>query len=117
MSTAAMTRVDIAVESIDVSAYTVPTDAPEADGTLSWDATTIVLVHAQAGGKTGLGYSYADVSTAKLVQSKLAGSRVWNGRNVSVEGVECDGRARSATSAGPASARWRSPPSTSRCGI
>ena len=72
MSTAAASRVDVAVDAIDVAAYTIPTDAPEADGTLSWDATTIVVVHAHAGGRCGLGYSYADVSTAKLVRSKLA---------------------------------------------
>jgi L-alanine-DL-glutamate epimerase-like enolase superfamily enzyme len=61
------------VEQIDVGAYTIPTDAPEADGTLAWDATTIVVVHARGGGETGLGYTYADVSTAKLIASKLAG--------------------------------------------
>jgi L-alanine-DL-glutamate epimerase-like enolase superfamily enzyme len=61
------------VDGLDVGAYTVPTDAPEADGTLSWSATTIVVVHAHAGGETGLGYTYADVSTAKLVASKLSG--------------------------------------------
>ena len=71
MSASAMIATDVAVESIDVAAYTVPTDAPEADGTLSWDATTIVVVHAHAGGETGLGYSYADVATAKLVRAKL----------------------------------------------
>ena len=69
--TAIATRV--AVEAVEVAAYTVPTDAPEADGTLAWDATTIVVVHAHAGGASGLGYTYADVSTAKLVESKLAG--------------------------------------------
>jgi L-alanine-DL-glutamate epimerase-like enolase superfamily enzyme len=65
-------RVEVAVEGLEVAAYTVPTDAPEADGTLSWTETTIVVVHARAGGERGLGYTYADVSTAKLVQSKLA---------------------------------------------
>jgi L-alanine-DL-glutamate epimerase-like enolase superfamily enzyme len=71
--TCASARVHAAIESIEVGAYTVPTDAPEADGTLAWDATTIVVVHAWAGGAVGLGYTYADVSTAKLVASKLAG--------------------------------------------
>jgi L-alanine-DL-glutamate epimerase-like enolase superfamily enzyme len=61
------------VEQLDVGAYTIPTDAPEADGTLAWDATTIVVVHARGGGESGLGYTYADVSTAKLIASKLAG--------------------------------------------
>ena len=61
------------VDRIEVAAYTVPTDAPEADGTLAWDSTTIAVVHAYAGGEWGLGYTYADVSTARLVASKLAG--------------------------------------------
>ncbi|HLY49413.1 MAG TPA: enolase C-terminal domain-like protein [Solirubrobacteraceae bacterium] len=66
------TRVEAPVEALEVAAYTVPTDAPEADGTLSWEETTIVVVHARAGREQGLGYTYADVSTAKLVESKLA---------------------------------------------
>ncbi|HWE34492.1 MAG TPA: enolase C-terminal domain-like protein [Solirubrobacteraceae bacterium] len=64
---------EVAVEGLEVAAYTIPTDAPEADGTLAWDSTTIVVVHAHAGDAHGLGYSYADVSTAKLIESKLAG--------------------------------------------
>ena len=66
------TRVEAPVEAVEVAACTVPTDAPEADGTLSWEATTIVVVHVRAGDETGIGYTYADVSTAKLVESKLA---------------------------------------------
>ncbi len=66
-------RADAPIEQLEVAAYTVPTDAPEADGTLSWDSTTIVVVHASGGGQTGLGWTYADVSTAKLIESKLAG--------------------------------------------
>ncbi len=69
---ASVPSVQAPVEELEVGAFTVPTDAPEADGTLSWDATTIVVVHASAGGETGIGYTYADVSTAKLVASKLA---------------------------------------------
>jgi L-alanine-DL-glutamate epimerase-like enolase superfamily enzyme len=60
------------VEHLEVLAYEVPTDAPEADGTLSWNETTIVVVTAHGGGETGLGYTYADTSTATLAQSKLA---------------------------------------------
>src|ERR671937_423150 len=65
-------RVDVPVESVDVAAYTIPTDAPESDGTLEWDSTTIVVVEVHAGGETGLGYTYADVAAAKFVESKLA---------------------------------------------
>jgi L-alanine-DL-glutamate epimerase-like enolase superfamily enzyme len=61
------------VDRLEVAAYTVPTEMPEEDGTLRWDATTIVVVHAHARGVAGLGYSYADVATAKLIESKLAG--------------------------------------------
>jgi L-alanine-DL-glutamate epimerase-like enolase superfamily enzyme len=61
------------VESLAVSAYTIPTEALESDGTLGWDSTTIVLVEATGGGERGLGYTYGDVSTGKLIESKLAG--------------------------------------------
>ncbi|MFZ0381061.1 MAG: enolase C-terminal domain-like protein [Solirubrobacteraceae bacterium] len=71
MSTAV--RAQAPVEELEVGAFTIPTDRPEADGTLAWDSTTIVVVHAHGGGEVGLGYTYADVSTAKLVDSKLAG--------------------------------------------
>jgi L-alanine-DL-glutamate epimerase-like enolase superfamily enzyme len=61
------------VEKIEVSAYTVPTDTQESDGTLRWDSTTMVLVEATGGGERGLGYTYGDVSVGKFVESKLAG--------------------------------------------
>ena len=63
---------DYPVTSLNVSAYTVPTDAPEADGTFAWDKTTLVLTEAEAGGKTGLGYTYADTATALVIQETLA---------------------------------------------
>jgi L-alanine-DL-glutamate epimerase-like enolase superfamily enzyme len=66
-------RREAPVDALEVGAYTVPTDAPEADGTLSWSSTTLVVVHVQAAGESGLGYTYADISTAKLIESKLAG--------------------------------------------
>ncbi len=54
-----------------VSAFTVPTDAPEADGTFSWNSTTMVLVQIEASGKRALGFTYADASTATLAESLL----------------------------------------------
>jgi L-alanine-DL-glutamate epimerase-like enolase superfamily enzyme len=62
----------VPVESVEASAYTIPTDAPESDGTLSWDSTTFVLVTARAGGKTGTGYTYAGTPVVTVVESKLA---------------------------------------------
>lgn len=68
-----MTRsVEAPIETIEAAAYSVPTDAHESDGTFEWDKTTLVVVEARAGGETGLGYTYADAATAKLVQSMLA---------------------------------------------
>lgn len=47
-----------AVSAVTAAAYTVPTDAPKADGTCAWDSTTIVVVHASAAGATGVGHTY-----------------------------------------------------------
>jgi L-alanine-DL-glutamate epimerase-like enolase superfamily enzyme len=63
----------IPIEHLDVAAYQIPTDAPESDGTLAWDSTTLVLVAAHAGGCTGIGYTYAGPSAATVVSGKLAG--------------------------------------------
>jgi L-alanine-DL-glutamate epimerase-like enolase superfamily enzyme len=60
------------VETLEVSAFTVPTDAPESDGTAKWDSTTIVVVKLGGGGETGLGYTYAPAAAGKLVEERLA---------------------------------------------
>ncbi|WP_432133746.1 MULTISPECIES: enolase C-terminal domain-like protein [unclassified Streptomyces] len=68
-------RVECRVDAVDVHAFEVPTDGPdgrEQDGTLDWDSTTMVLVRVHAGGISGLGYTYGDVSVARFVESKLA---------------------------------------------
>ena len=53
---------------LDVSAFTIPTDAPESDGTLRWTSTTLVLVELTGGGERSLGYTYADLATAVLIR-------------------------------------------------
>jgi L-alanine-DL-glutamate epimerase-like enolase superfamily enzyme len=60
-----------AVEALKVSVCTVPTDAPEADGTLAWESTTIVIVEASAGGERGLGYTYGSAAIGGYVEGKL----------------------------------------------
>jgi len=62
---------DAVVTEMRVRAYTVPTDAPESDGTLEWDATTIVVVEVEAGGESGIGYTYGDRSVAAFIDSQL----------------------------------------------
>jgi L-alanine-DL-glutamate epimerase-like enolase superfamily enzyme len=75
----AMDQNSVPIQRIEVSAYTIPTDFPESDGTLEWDKSTLVLVRAKAGGKQGVGYTYADTATAHLIQHLLA--KVAEGRD------------------------------------
>ncbi len=60
------------IERLEVAAYKIPTDEPESDGTLKWSSTTLVAVHAHAGGKAGFGYSYTHQSAAQLIRDRLA---------------------------------------------
>jgi L-alanine-DL-glutamate epimerase-like enolase superfamily enzyme len=60
------------IDAVEASARTIATDAPESDGTLEWDSTTIVLVRVFAGEHAGLGYTYGDASIAELAEGKLA---------------------------------------------
>ncbi|MDX1662580.1 MAG: enolase C-terminal domain-like protein [Candidatus Promineifilaceae bacterium] len=56
-----------------VGAYTIPTETPEADGTIAWQSTSMVLVEAQSeDGTVGLGYSYAAPAAGLFIEEKLA---------------------------------------------
>jgi L-alanine-DL-glutamate epimerase-like enolase superfamily enzyme len=59
------------VRALDVRAYRVPTEQPEADGTLEWGSTTVIVVHAFAGSACGLGFSYAPRAAAVLADELL----------------------------------------------
>ncbi|AKU90235.1 enolase C-terminal domain-like protein [Vulgatibacter incomptus] len=65
-------RGDPTIDRLEVSAYRIPTDQPESDGTLAWDSTTLVLVEVEGGGRRGLGYSYTSQVAAGLIRSFLA---------------------------------------------
>jgi L-alanine-DL-glutamate epimerase-like enolase superfamily enzyme len=60
------------LESLSARAYRIPTDYPEADGTASWDSTTMVLVQVQGAGHEGLGYTYTHASAAQLINDRFA---------------------------------------------
>ena len=60
------------VTAVDSAVYVVPTDAPEADGTLAWDKTTVVVATADAGGERGLGWSYASAAAQTVITEMLA---------------------------------------------
>ena len=74
------------INQLDVSAFTIPTDFPEADGTMEWDSTTLILVEAHAGGHTGMGFTYADRAAAGVIDRVL--SQVVLGRDaLAIEGA------------------------------
>lgn len=60
------------IESVDVGVYDIPTDQKEADGTLAWSSTTMVLVEVHSGGQTGLGWTYAGRGSGVVIEEKLA---------------------------------------------
>jgi len=100
---------DAPVERLAVSAYTVPTDRPESDGTKAWDSTTLVLVEATAGGETGIGYAYAHAAAAHVAADLLAHAvrgldaldvgTAWHAMHHAVRNVGRDGIAASAIAA------------------
>jgi len=66
-----MNKAETSITSVEVSAYTIPTDAPEGDGTFRWNSTTLVLCEIHACGQIGVGYTYGNKATA-VVADELA---------------------------------------------
>ena len=62
------------VREITTAVYVIPTDAPEADGTLAWDQTTIVVAWARAGTARGIGWTYAAATAQGVIADVLAGA-------------------------------------------
>lgn len=62
----------IPVESVTTRTFTVPTDEPEADGTLGWQSTTMVTAEVSAGGTIGLGWTYASRASQTIIEDLLA---------------------------------------------
>jgi L-alanine-DL-glutamate epimerase-like enolase superfamily enzyme len=63
-----------ALDALNVRAFTIPTDAPESDGTIEWSETTIVVVQASAGATKGLGYSYTTSAATRVITELLEGA-------------------------------------------
>jgi L-alanine-DL-glutamate epimerase-like enolase superfamily enzyme len=116
MSALAMTAVPAAAErgdthlaSLRASAYTIPTDLPESDGTFAWESTTLVVVEVQAGGHAGTGYTYAAEAAVPLINGALWRAirscdvndppAAWRAMNVAVRNLGRDGLAANAISA------------------
>lgn len=60
------------IDAVEVLVLRIPTDAPEADGTATWDHTGMVLVEIHAGGQTGLGFTYGSPACAEVIRHTLA---------------------------------------------
>ena len=71
MATRAATRYEATIDSVSVSAFTIPTDQPEADGTFQWDSTTVVVAEPSAGGTTGLGFTYGPEACGTVFRELL----------------------------------------------
>ncbi len=67
-----MNTPDATIDEVTASVYTFPTDHPEADGTLSWSETTMIIVEVSGGGQVGLGYTYAAAACQPLIDDMLA---------------------------------------------
>lgn len=80
------------IDEVVATVYTVPTDAPEADGTLTWDSTTLVLVEVHAGDRVGTGWTYGPPACASVISDKLAG--LLKGRSVLDTGGSFDAMVR-----------------------
>jgi L-alanine-DL-glutamate epimerase-like enolase superfamily enzyme len=64
-------EVELPIRSVSVRSYVIPTTEPEADGTIEWRSTTLVLVEISAGGKSGLGFTYASKASAEIIAETL----------------------------------------------
>ncbi|MFY9915422.1 MAG: enolase C-terminal domain-like protein [Nocardioidaceae bacterium] len=60
------------VDAVDASAYTIPTDAPEGDGTLTWNSTSMVVVRVRSGDVVGTGWTYAPAACVAIVDGLLS---------------------------------------------
>lgn len=64
--------IEAPITNLTATAYTIPTDSPEADGTLAWTSTTLILVRAWAAGSVGTGWTYGSPACAAVVTDSLA---------------------------------------------
>jgi L-alanine-DL-glutamate epimerase-like enolase superfamily enzyme len=97
------------IQRLEASAFKVPTDFPEDDGTAEWDSTTLILVEVVAGKISGLGYSYSHECCVPLIREKLfpivrgknpfSLSVLWNEMNSAVRNLGRHGIAMSAIAA------------------
>lgn len=86
------------ISRVEAAAYTIPLEQTESDGTLTWSATTIVIVRVCGGGHLGVGYTYAPAAAARIVEDTMAS--VVEGRDVLAPGRAWDAMARAVRNQG-----------------
>ena len=59
------------INKLTTSVYIIPSETPEADGTFEWNSTSMILVELEAEGKKGLGYTYASIAVATLIENSF----------------------------------------------
>jgi L-alanine-DL-glutamate epimerase-like enolase superfamily enzyme len=59
------------IDRLAAEVFRFPTPTPEGDGTLRWDATTVVAVTAHAGNLSGLGWTYSTNAAATVISDVL----------------------------------------------
>jgi L-alanine-DL-glutamate epimerase-like enolase superfamily enzyme len=97
------------IEQVEAHAFHIPTDAPEADGTIAWNSTTLIVASITAGGMTGMGYTYSGSSVpaiindtlvpALIAQDAFAIPRLWQAMVAAVRNLGWRGLCASAISA------------------
>jgi len=102
-------RTTVPIKKTRVSVFTIPTDAPEADGTFSWNSTTLVLVEITAGDQAGIGYTFASEAAATLIEKlfsklleghdALSNTQIWKAMRHEVRNIGRPGVASTAISA------------------
>jgi L-alanine-DL-glutamate epimerase-like enolase superfamily enzyme len=71
---------------VSAEVYEIPTDQAEADGTLAWSSTTMVVARLHCGELEGLGWTYAGAAAKTVIDSTLADT-VRGGDPMSVAGL------------------------------
>lgn len=59
------------ISDCQATAYTIPTDRLESDGTLQWDNTTLLVVQLFAGNACGVGYTYCSPAALSVINHHL----------------------------------------------
>ncbi|HET8978361.1 MAG TPA: enolase C-terminal domain-like protein [Solirubrobacteraceae bacterium] len=65
---------DATITEVRAQAYEVPCEQHESDGTMEWDSVTVVVAEVDAGGRTGIGYTYGSGAMTQLITGPLAGA-------------------------------------------